>query len=87
MEDRDVLCGTGDGVRVLKIYQGSFTESFIKIHHQEACQDYTYHQSLLLASWRTCNLEVPDGTGFGVGWSSIPIGTFPEGLMMMMVPA
>ena len=52
MEDSDVLDGAGDGVRVLKIPQGSFTESFIKIQHQEAYQDYTYHQSLFLESWR-----------------------------------
>ena len=28
-------------------------------------------------------LEGPDGTGVGVGGSSIPMGTFPEGLMMI----
>ena len=53
LEDRDVLDGAGDGVKVLNISQGSFTESFIKIQHQEACQDFTYHQSLFLSSWRT----------------------------------
>ena len=37
----------------LKIFQGSFTESFIKIHHKEACQDSTYPPSLFLESWRT----------------------------------
>ena len=35
LEERDVLDGAGDGVIVLKISQGSFTEGFIKIQHQE----------------------------------------------------
>ena len=30
-----------------------FTESFMKIQHKEACQDYTYQQNLFLESWRT----------------------------------
>ena len=51
--NRDVLDGAGDGVRLLKIPQGSFAESFIKIQHQEACQDSTYPPSLFLESWRT----------------------------------
>ena len=50
--ERDVLDGAGDGVIVLKISQGSFTESFIKIQHLEACQDPTYPPSLSLESWR-----------------------------------
>ena len=41
------------GVRVPKISQGSFTESFIKIQHQKAYQDSTYPPSLFLKSWRT----------------------------------
>ena len=52
LENRDVLDLDGDGVRVLKITQESFTESFIKIKHQEACQYSTYSQSLFLESWR-----------------------------------
>ena len=65
MEERDVLDGAGDGVMVLKISQGSLSESFIKIHHKEACKDYTYHQSLFLESWRTwwflMDLEMVEG--------------------------
>ena len=53
LEDRDVLDGAGDGVKVLNISQRSFTESFIKIQHQEVCQDSTYPQSLFLESLRT----------------------------------
>ena len=52
LEDRDVLDRDRSGVRVLKIYLGSFTESFIKIQHKEACQDSMYPPSLFLESWR-----------------------------------
>ena len=52
LEDRDVLDWDRGGVRVLKISQGSFTESFIKIHHKEACQDSTYPPSFFLESCR-----------------------------------
>ena len=48
----DVLDGAGDGVRVLIISMRSFTESFIKIQHQEPHQDSTYPPSLFLESWR-----------------------------------
>ena len=65
LEERDVLDGAGNGVMVLKISQGSFTESFIKIHHEEACKDYKYHQSLFLESWGTwrflMDLEMVEG--------------------------
>ena len=68
LEDRDVLDGArdgvrvykisiggggGDGVKVVKISQGSFTDSFTKIQHQKPSQDSTYHPSLFLESWRT----------------------------------
>ena len=53
LEDSDVLDGAGDGVRVLKTSLGSFTESFIKIQHQEPCQDSKYPPSHFLESWRT----------------------------------
>ena len=46
LEDRDVLDGAGDGVKVLNISQGSFTKSFIKIQHLEVCQESTYPKSL-----------------------------------------
>ena len=46
-EDKDILDGTGDG---LKISKGSFTGSFIKIYHQEAFQDSPFLQ---VFSWRT----------------------------------
>ena len=39
-----------------KYQDQTFTESFIKIQCKEACQDYTYHQSLFLESWRTGRL-------------------------------
>ena len=52
LEERDVLDGAGDGVKELKISQGSFTESFIKIQHQEACQDSAYLPSIFLKFWR-----------------------------------
>ena len=39
LEDRDVLDGAGDGVRVLRIPLESFAESFIEIHYQEPSQD------------------------------------------------
>ena len=65
LDERDVLDGAGDGVMVLKISQGGFTESFIKIHHKEACKDYKYHQSLFLESWGTwrflMDLEMVEG--------------------------
>ena len=48
LKDRDVLDLTGDGARALKILQGSFTESIIKIQHQEACQESIYPPSLFL---------------------------------------
>ena len=48
LKDRDVLDLAGDGVRALKILQGSFTESIIKIQHQEACQESIYPPSLFL---------------------------------------
>ena len=38
--DMDVLDGAGDGVRVLIISLGTFTERFIKIQHKESCQDF-----------------------------------------------
>ena len=50
LKDRDVLDEAG--VRVLNVSQGSFTESFIKIQHQEACQDPTYPPSHSLESLR-----------------------------------
>ena len=37
LEDMDVLDGDGDGVKMFIISQGSITESFIKIQHQEPC--------------------------------------------------
>ena len=52
LEERDVLDGDRGGVRVLKISLGSFTESFIKIQHQEASQDSMYPPSLFLESFR-----------------------------------
>ena len=52
LEDRDVLDGAGNGVKVLNISQRSFTESFIKIQHQEVCQDSTYPPSHFLESCR-----------------------------------
>ena len=48
LEDRDVLDGAVDGVRVLTISIGSFTENFLKTQHQEPHQDSTYHPSLYL---------------------------------------
>ena len=50
LKDRDVLDEAG--VRLLNVSQGSFTESFIKIQHLEACQDTTYPPSQSLESWR-----------------------------------
>ena len=52
LEDNDVLDGAGDGVKVLNISQGSFTESFMQIQHQEVSQDSTYPPSHFLESWR-----------------------------------
>ena len=52
LEDRDALGEAGDGVKVLNISQRSFTESFIKIQHQEVCQDSTYPPSHFLEFWR-----------------------------------
>ena len=39
-------------------------------------------ESVHLMSYKSL-MEGPDGVGVGVGGSSIPIGTFPEGLMMI----
>ena len=50
LKDRGVLDGAG--AKELNVSQGSFTESFIKIQHLEACQDPTYPPSLSLESWR-----------------------------------
>ena len=52
----DVHDEARDGVMVFKISQGNFIESFIKIQHQETCQDSTYPPSLFLESWRTGRL-------------------------------
>ena len=51
LKDRYVLDEAG--ARELNVSQRSFTESFIKIQHQEACQDSTYPPSLILESFRT----------------------------------
>ena len=53
LEFKDILDLAEDGARVLKILQGSFTESITKIQHQEACQDSIYPPSLFLESRRT----------------------------------
>ena len=53
LKDVDVFDGAGDGVRVIIISIGSFTESFIKIQQQEPPQDSTCHPSVFLESWRT----------------------------------
>ena len=56
LEDMEVPDGAGvldlagDGAKVLKILQRSFTESFIKIQHLEACQNSIYSSSLFLES-------------------------------------
>ena len=65
----------GDGVRVLKISLESVTESFIKIQHQEPCQDSTFPPSLFLESWRTVIL---DGAGDGIRVLKISQGSFTE---------
>ena len=52
LEEWDVLDQAGEGVKELHISQGSFTESFIKIQHQEICQGSTYPPSHFLESWR-----------------------------------
>ena len=41
------------GCQGIEISQGSFTETFIKIQHQEACPDSIYLPCLFLESWRT----------------------------------
>ena len=84
--ERDVLDGAGDGVMVLKISQGSFTESVIKIYHQEDSRLSSLHISSKSLPGVLEDMEVPDGAGVGVGGSSIPIGTFPEDLMMIQAP-
>ena len=53
LDDVDVLDGAGDGVKVIIKSIGNFIESFIKIKHQEPCQDDTYPPRHLLESWRT----------------------------------
>ena len=53
LEDRGVLDGDRDGVRLLKIPLRFITESFIKIQHQKAYHDSHYPSSILLESWRT----------------------------------
>ena len=53
LKDMDIHNEARDGDKVLKISHGNFTESFINIHHQEACQDSIYPPSLFLESWRT----------------------------------
>ena len=68
LDDRDVLDDAGDGVRVLKISLGSFTESFIKIQHQKPSQDSKCQLSIFLESRRT--EELPDGVGDCVLYSA-----------------
>ena len=53
MEDREVPDGAGDEVRVERTSIQIFAESFIKIQHQEPCQDSTRPPSLFMESWRT----------------------------------
>ena len=52
LKDMDIHDEAGDG-EVFKISQGNFTESFINIQHQEACQYSIYTPSLFLESWKT----------------------------------
>ena len=61
-EDMDILDEHGNGVRLEVTSIRSFFESFIKIWHQERCQDLTCQLSLFLESRRTStflmNLEM-----------------------------
>ena len=84
-EGRDFPDGAGDGVRVVKISLESFTETFIKIQHQEHCQDFTYPTSLFLESCRTgiFLIKTPlvlvlGGAGDGVTVFKISQGSFTE---------
>ena len=53
LEDREVPDGAGDGVRVERTSIQIFAESFLKIQHQEPCQDSTRPPSLFMESCRT----------------------------------
>ena len=53
-----------DVVRVLKMSQGSFTESFIRIKHQEVFKIATI---IKVSSWSLGRQKDLDGTGVGVG--------------------
>ena len=53
LEDRELPYGAGAGVRVERTSIQIFAESFIKIQHQEPCQDSTRPPSLFMESWRT----------------------------------
>ena len=53
LEDMEVPDESGNGFWWLRIPLESITENFIKIGHQEPCQNSTYPPNLFLESWRT----------------------------------
>ena len=74
LEDRNILDGDKGGVRVLKISQGSFTESFIKIHHKEVKTLPIIQVSSWSLAGEGCSWYAVDG----VRVLKILQGSFPE---------
>ena len=70
LEDRDVLDGAGDGVKVLNISMRSLTESFIKIQH--------HHLSSKSLPGVLEERDVLDGAGDGVKEHNISQGSLTE---------
>ena len=56
LEDMEVPDKPGDGVIWHVSIIWSCSENFIKIQHQEPCQDSTHPPSPFLESWRRCRL-------------------------------
>ena len=85
MKERDIPDGGGDGIKVVKISQGSFTERFIKIHHQEGCQG-RLHLSSKSPDGVLKGRDVPDGGGDGVKVVKISQGSFTDSFIKIQHP-
>ena len=68
----DVLDGVRDGVKMFIISQGSITESFIKIQHQEL------HLSFKSLPGVLEDMDILDGVGDGVKMFIISQGSITE---------
>ena len=79
MEDKEVPDERGVGVRYQRSSFRSFCESFIKIQHQEPCQDSSCPPSLFLESWRSfrflMNMELVSDDGYHPSEASLKVSS------------